>query len=172
MVCAHIWCTKGRYINLSVIIHIYLINVWLSYVICSDQDYSYRAIDSRFNPNILKIVTWLYGLTNTWWHILIIQLKSNIKFSMSIHGNTFVWVCSGYGLQQPEVCNEEGGSVQILVILTGILWSFLPLWEEATCARYWMTFFVFSVLPAPDSPLWDKRSTHKQSCSKEGMQIL
>ena len=46
-------------------------------------------------------------------------------------------------------------------ILTGLL-SFLPLWEEATCARYWMTFFVFSVLPAPDSPLWDKRRQHKQ----------
>lgn len=25
--------------------------------------------------------------------------------------------------------------------------------EFATAARYWMTFFVFSVLPAPDSPL-------------------
>ena len=25
--------------------------------------------------------------------------------------------------------------------------------EVATAARYWMTFFVFSVLPAPDSPL-------------------
>lgn len=37
--------------------------------------------------------------------------------------------------------------------LTGILWSFLPLCEEATWARYWMTFFVFSVFPAPDSPL-------------------
>lgn len=29
----------------------------------------------------------------------------------------------------------------------------LPLWEEATWAKYWMTFFVFSVFPAPDSPL-------------------
>lgn len=38
------------------------------------------------------------------------------------------------------------------------MWSFFPLWEEATCARYWMTFFVFSVLPAPDSPLW--HNTH------------
>lgn len=25
--------------------------------------------------------------------------------------------------------------------------------EFATAARYWMTFLVFSVLPAPDSPL-------------------
>lgn len=37
--------------------------------------------------------------------------------------------------------------------LTGILWSFRPLCEEATWARYWMTFLVFSVFPAPDSPL-------------------
>ena len=25
----------------------------------------------------------------------------------------------------------------------------------ATRAKYWITFFVFSVLPAPDSPLWN-----------------
>lgn len=25
--------------------------------------------------------------------------------------------------------------------------------SDATAARYWMTFFVFSVFPAPDSPL-------------------
>ena len=25
--------------------------------------------------------------------------------------------------------------------------------EDATYAKYWITFFVFSVLPAPDSPL-------------------
>ena len=37
--------------------------------------------------------------------------------------------------------------------LTVMLVSFLPLWEEATMARYWMTFLVFSVFPAPDSPL-------------------
>ena len=40
--------------------------------------------------------------------------------------------------------------------LTGMLWSLRPLCEEATWARYWMTFFVFSVLPAPDSPLQTK----------------
>lgn len=34
-----------------------------------------------------------------------------------------------------------------------LTWSFLVLWDEATCARYWMTFLVFSVFPAPDSPL-------------------
>lgn len=36
-----------------------------------------------------------------------------------------------------------------------MLVSFLPLWDEATTARYWMTFLVFSVFPAPDSPLQD-----------------
>ena len=40
--------------------------------------------------------------------------------------------------------------------LTVMLLSFLPLWEDATTARYWITFFVFSVFPAPDSPLKDK----------------
>ena len=28
--------------------------------------------------------------------------------------------------------------------------------EAATYAKYWITFFVFSVLPAPDSPLKTK----------------
>lgn len=50
--------------------------------------------------------------------------------------------------------------------LTGMLWSLRPLCEEATWARYWMTFFVFSVLPAPDSPLetyWkEDKDTHGQ----------
>lgn len=46
--------------------------------------------------------------------------------------------------------------------LTVMLVSFLPLWEEATMARYWMTFLVFSVFPAPDSPLKDTRAvTHR-----------
>lgn len=40
--------------------------------------------------------------------------------------------------------------------LTVMLVSFLPLWEDATTARYWMTFLVFSVFPAPDSPLKDR----------------
>lgn len=30
---------------------------------------------------------------------------------------------------------------------------FLSAWAGATWAKYWMTFFVFSVFPAPDSPL-------------------
>lgn len=42
-------------------------------------------------------------------------------------------------------------------LLTVMLTSFLPLWDEATTAKYWMTFLVFSVLPAPDSPLGRKR---------------
>lgn len=36
----------------------------------------------------------------------------------------------------------------------------------ATVARYWITFFVFSVFPAPDSPLFTKTSAKKQE--KEG----
>lgn len=40
-------------------------------------------------------------------------------------------------------------------LLTGFT-SFFPLWEEATTARYWITFLVFSVFPAPDSPLGDR----------------
>lgn len=39
--------------------------------------------------------------------------------------------------------------------------------EAATQARYWMTFFVFSVLPAPDSPVhkidWSSRSEKNKS---------
>lgn len=38
--------------------------------------------------------------------------------------------------------------------LTGTPGSFLPFGDDATWARYWMTFLVFSVFPAPDSPLW------------------
>lgn len=41
------------------------------------------------------------------------------------------------GTESLNDSNEEAGSfVKIQVILTGMLWSFLPLWEEATCARY------------------------------------
>ena len=47
-------------------------------------------------------------------------------------------------------------NVAVCSILTALV-SFLPLWEEATRARYWMTFLVFSVLPAPDSPLESRR---------------
>lgn len=42
--------------------------------------------------------------------------------------------------------------------LTGMLWSLRPLCDEATWARYWMTFLVFSVLPAPDSPLCEEET--------------
>lgn len=41
------------------------------------------------------------------------------------------------------------------LLLTGFT-SFFPLCEEATTARYWITFLVFSVFPAPDSPLGDR----------------
>lgn len=38
-----------------------------------------------------------------------------------------------------------------------LTWSFLDLEDEAIWARYWMTFFVFSVFPAPDSPLYRRK---------------
>ena len=48
--------------------------------------------------------------------------------------------------------------------------SFLPpaVWWEApaTVARYWMTFLVFSVLPAPDSPLQEEEEG-EQGCGVE-----
>lgn len=56
--------------------------------------------------------------------------------------------------------NEGGGGGG--GALTGMLWSLRPLCEEATWARYWMTFFVFSVLPAPDSPLKKMQWTAKR----------
>jgi len=37
--------------------------------------------------------------------------------------------------------------------------------ELATAARYWMTFFVFSVFPAPDSPLQSVSTTGKYNCN-------
>lgn len=59
-------------------------------------------------------------------------------------------------------------SVHHTRIPTALL-SFFPLCEEATTARYWMTFLVFSVFPAPDSPLKKKeRKTfvYKNKCEK------
>lgn len=44
-----------------------------------------------------------------------------------------------------------------------LTWSFLVLWDEATWARYWMTFLVFSVFPAPDSPLNTQTDTSETS---------
>jgi len=38
--------------------------------------------------------------------------------------------------------------------------SLFPLCDDATIARYWITFLVFSVLPAPDSPLLNKECCH------------
>lgn len=58
--------------------------------------------------------------------------------------------CKDGNLQKEQWRNEK------IPQLTGILWSFLPLWEEATWARYWITFLVFSVFPAPDSPLQNR----------------
>ena len=38
-------------------------------------------------------------------------------------------------------------------------------------AKYWMTFFVFSVLPAPDSPLVKKRRQTKRNGIGRGEKI-
>ena len=41
-----------------------------------------------------------------------------------------------------------------------LLWPWLwPIGVPATWAKNWMTFFVFSVLPAPDSPLQNSNDT-------------
>lgn len=59
-----------------------------------------------------------------------------------------------------------------------MLVSFLPLCEDATTAKYWMTFLVFSVLPAPDSPLEKKveqpgmNVTRSPKRSKSGAALL
>lgn len=52
--------------------------------------------------------------------------------------------------------------------LTGTPGSFLPFGDDATWARYWMTFLVFSVFPAPDSPLRGGTKGNKkgQQCSE------
>lgn len=81
--------------------------------------------------------------------------KSNIKKKLKVSIST-----DFYRLFQFRLCWPKLGKWERR-ILTGMLWSFLPLWEEATCARYWMTFFVFSVFPAPDSPLRQKNNAHK-----------
>ena len=38
----------------------------------------------------------------------------------------------------------------------------------ATIARYWITFFVFSVLPAPDSPLQGERKRRRRGREEGG----
>jgi hypothetical protein len=44
-----------------------------------------------------------------------------------------------------NTCSRSMGLAIVLVVV--------GLAVPATAARYWITFFVFSVLPAPDSPL-------------------
>jgi hypothetical protein len=44
--------------------------------------------------------------------------------------------------------------------------------ELAMAARYWITFFVFSVFPAPDSPLRHQRDVWCRSVSNYVMRIL
>lgn len=39
-------------------------------------------------------------------------------------------------------------------------------------AKYWMTFFVFSVLPAPDSPLQGKENMHRDHQAEENLEAV
>ncbi len=48
-----------------------------------------------------------------------------------------------------------------LWLTASLIWLLVLFILAATWAKYWMTFFVFSVLPAPDSPL------HKQNNNKK-----
>lgn len=64
-----------------------------------------------------------------------------------INLNTFVGQCNNHYGQIIELTEPEPFGL-----------------EAATYAKYWITFFVFSVLPAPDSPVhkidWSSRSSH------------
>ncbi len=59
----------------------------------------------------------------------------------------------------------QSGPVAVGMLGLTETWRFdtelLPVRDDAaTYARYWMTFFVFSVLPAPDSPLEIQHRIH------------
>lgn len=58
-----------------------------------------------------------------------------------------------------QIFLRDEDAMRTALILT---WSFLLL-DDATNARYWMTFLVFSVFPAPDSPLGTEKNTDKKS---------
>lgn len=68
---------------------------------------------------------------------------------------------AGSEVRWMNVINNGGLKVRMQVSAARLTWSFLVLWEEAMWARYWMTFFVFSVLPAPDSPLQTQTGENK-----------
>lgn len=67
------------------------------------------------------------------------------------------WAVSYTCLRVRELAHRYQTQHDVFIQILTVLLSFLPLCEEATTARYWMTFLVFSVFPAPDSPLeWKK----------------
>lgn len=68
-----------------------------------------------------------------------------------------------YGLAASQGPEPMSQATVTATALTVMLVSFLPLCEEATTARYWMTFLVFSVFPAPDSPLKDTGTVSRWS---------
>ena len=57
-------------------------------------------------------------------------------------------------------------SHKMLPTCSSTLPSFL---RPAICARYWITFFVFSVFPAPDSPLKFRYDPYNQPYDKHDM---
>ena len=64
---------------------------------------------------------------------------------------------------------QEGRELRVAHLATFLLLaSSSPFFDEAaaTRAKYWITFFVFSVLPAPDSPLWNNH--HMSGFEKGG----
>lgn len=93
---------------------------------------------------------------------ILITVKMKISRSRVHRGKGWLLEFTGVkqlGVKWDEWDKQWGLKVQMQVSAGRLTWSFLVLWEEAMWARYWMTFFVFSVLPAPDSPL--QRQTGK-----------
>lgn len=91
--------------------------------------------------------------------ILIVAIRRKWRYTGLNRAVSYTW------LRLREVADRQEIQPDVCALILTILLSFLPLCEEATIARYWMTFLVFSVFPAPDSPLeWAKKG-------KEGIKL-